>query len=184
MTKLLTLSTYTRDHLEQIRPTLLDVYAVVYTEEIASDPFFSMESFEKRLAGHTSWPGWTCVVGEVDGEPVGYAYGATVPPGGWWHSLRTDVDPALTHEDGARSFGLFEIMVRAPWRGRGIAQGIHDELVNSRPEERAVLLVDSTHPRVRARYEEWGYSKAAQMQPALDSPLYDAMIRDLRADPQ
>ncbi|MFF1416584.1 GNAT family N-acetyltransferase [Streptomyces sp. NPDC058280] len=179
MTDVLTLSTYSGDHLPQIRHTLLDVYAEVYAREIAADPFFSVERFDERLTGHASGAGWTCVLGEVAGEPVGYAYGATVRPGGWWGGLVTPADPDLIAEDGRRTLGLFEIMLRAPWRGQGIAHGIHDELMSQRSEERAALTVEQAHPKVRALYESWGYRKVGEIQPTDDSPLYDALLLDL-----
>lgn len=52
--------------------------------------------------------------------------------------------------------------------------------MSRRPEQRASLLVDSEHPKVRALYVSWGYRKAGQMQPFEDSPRYDAMVLDLR----
>ncbi|WP_239149397.1 GNAT family N-acetyltransferase [Streptomyces sp. SID12501] len=180
MTDVLTLSTYQQDHLPRIRQTLLDVYAEVYAKEIAADPFFSVERFDERLTGHASAPGWTCVLGEVNGDPVGYAYGATVRRGGWWNGVQTPMDPELIREDGSRTFGLFEIMVRVPWRGQGIARGIHDELMSRRPEERAALTVERSHFKVRVLYASWGYRKVGELKPAADSPLYDAMILDLR----
>ncbi|MGW6603341.1 N-acetyltransferase family protein [Streptomyces sp. NPDC055036] len=179
MTDVLTLSTYRRDHLPQIRQTLLDVYAEVYAREITNDPFFSVERFDSRLTGHASGAGWMCVLGEVAGEPVGYAYGATVQPGGWWGGLVTSVGADLTQEDGQRTIGLFEIMLRAPWRGQGIARGIHDELMGQRSEQRAALTVEQAHPKVRTLYENWGYHKVGEIKPTSDSPLYDALLLDL-----
>ncbi|MGW0819894.1 GNAT family N-acetyltransferase [Streptomyces sp. NPDC002845] len=85
-----------------------------------------------------------------------------------------------TREYGVEgTFGLCEIMVRTPWRGKGIARGIHDELMRLRTETRASLLVDSQRPKVRALYESWGYRKVGQMQPFEDSPRYDAMVLDI-----
>jgi hypothetical protein len=57
----------------------LDVYAEVYAKEITTDPFFSLERFAERLNGHSSRSGWACVVGEVEGDVVGYAYGFREP---------------------------------------------------------------------------------------------------------
>ncbi|WP_240799924.1 hypothetical protein [Streptomyces sp. A1277] len=42
------------------------------------------------------------------------------------------------------------------------------------------LLVDSTHPRVQALYEKWGYEKRDEARPSDDSPLYAVMVRTLR----
>jgi hypothetical protein len=149
-------------------------------EDITTRPFFSMERFEQRLEGHTAAPGWGCVIGEVAGEIVGYAYGFTLRTGRHWIGLQTEVDPDLVREDGRRTFILCEIMVCARWRGTQIAHGIHQELITHRPEERATLLVEQQHPRVRARYEQWGYRKIGELLPFPDAPRYDALLLQLR----
>ena len=179
MNPVLTVTHYERAHFASIRGALLDTYAEVYAEEITERPFFSMEQFEHRLEGHAAVPGWGCVIGDVDGETVGYAYGFRAQSG-LWKGLRTPVDPELIREDGYRTFALCEIMVRAPWRGQGIARCIHDELMAGRSEARAQLLVEHEHPRVRALYESWGYQHVGELLPFPDAPLYDAMVLDLR----
>jgi len=177
----LTLTHYRRDKLEEIRPTLIGIYAEVYAKEIINDPFLSAERFAERLQGHTAAPNWEAVAGEVDGQVAGYAYGYTLRAGkSWWTALRTPVDDSLTEETGHRTFGLAEIMVKEPWRKTGTAQAIHDELLAARPEERAALLVDPDHPRVRALYERWGYEWFGKVRPFPDAPFYDAMIKSLR----
>jgi GNAT superfamily N-acetyltransferase len=177
----LRLTHYQRGRLEDIRPVLIEVYAEVYAKEIAEDQFFSVESFEDRLRGHTSAPNWEAVAGAVDGQVVGYAYGYTLRAGkSWWVALRTPVDDdSLTEETGSRTFGLAEIMVKEPWRKTGIARSIHDELLVRRAEERAALLVERAHPRVRALYEGWGYRWFGEVLPFPDAPVYDAMIKPL-----
>jgi hypothetical protein len=70
-------------------------------------------------------------------------------------------------------------MMRRPWRGQGVARGIHDELMRQRHEQRTALTVDKEHPKVRALYQTWGYVKVAGIQSAPDSPLYDSMVLDL-----
>lgn len=173
----LTLSHYRREHLPLIRPTLVAVYAEVYDQN-ADDPFHSVERFEERLSGHASGASWACVVGEIDGKPVGFAYGRLDSVREWREVLHP-IDPSVRDYGEQGTFGLCEIMVRLPWRGKGIARGIHDELMEHRSEDRASLLVDSERPKVRSMYESWGYRKVGQMQPFKDSPLFDAMAVEL-----
>lgn len=71
----LTLRRYGRDDLDNVRPTLTDLYAEVYADRL-SDPFFSVERFQERLDGHVSRPGWEAVVGWDGDQAVGYAYGS------------------------------------------------------------------------------------------------------------
>lgn len=159
--ELLTTSYYTGGRLPEIRGTILGVYAEVYAEDIATDPFFSMERFEERLEGHVSADGWGCVIAEVDGEVAGFTYG-------------------FTARDNATKFNLCENMLREKWRKRGISRVMHDELMSHRQEERSELLVRRERPRLRAMYENWGYQHSGEELPFPDSPLYDVMTFTLR----
>lgn len=156
---LLTTSYYTRERLPEIRNIILDVYAEVYAKEITTNPFFSAERFEERLNGHSSAPGWACAIAQVGDDIAGFTYGRP--------------------ERGESTFGLCEIMLRAPWRGRGIARVMHDELMSQRQEERTSLLVRRERPRIRALYENWGYRQVGEKLPFPDAPLYDVMVLEL-----
>ncbi|MER5358520.1 transcriptional regulator [Streptomyces sp. NPDC002785] len=93
---------------------------------------------------------------EISGleKPVGYAYGAPLPPGArWWGGLLTRVPADTLTETGTRTYALSELMVRTPWRKTGSARRLHNELLAARPEQRATLLVLQDHPKVRALYE-------------------------------
>ncbi|GAA2473113.1 hypothetical protein GCM10010388_77120 [Streptomyces mauvecolor] len=170
---------YNRDQLDAIRPTLVSLYGEVYAKEMA-DPFFSIERFEDRLSGHASRPGWEAVVAYDRGEAAGYAYASPLPERtGWWTHMLTPLPEDQTRENGQRTLALFEIMVRSPWRGTGLAHRIHEELLHGRPEERVTLLVDPTHAKVKALYESWGYHNIGDQQPFPDSPVYATMLRTL-----
>ena len=39
--------------------------------------------------------------------------------------------------------------------------------------------MDTTHPKVQALYESWGYRKVGQRQPFPDSPVYAVMLAEL-----
>lgn len=175
----LTVTYYTTRDLPAIEETLISVYAEVYQVEAAADPFFSVERYTERLHSHASAPRWGCALGDVEGEPVGYAYGFGYTAASRWRDLLTEVPAEELVETDNRTFALCEIMVRAPWRRTGIARALHDELLARRSEERSSLLVDQEHPRVRALYESWGYRWMGVMQPFPDSPRYDAMLRPL-----
>ncbi|MGW3563057.1 N-acetyltransferase family protein [Streptomyces sp. NPDC000941] len=157
---LLTTVYYTRERLQDIRDTILDVYSEAYADDIETNPFFSMERFEERLEGHTSAPGWACVIAEVGEEVAGFTYG-------------------FADRDGV-TFKLCENMLRQKWRRRGISQVMHSELISHRQEQCAQLLVRRERPRLRTMYEKWGYRHAGERLPFPDSPLYDVMVLDLR----
>lgn len=172
----LTVSHYTREHAADVRRQLLDVYAEVYAKEAAEDPFFSLPRFSARLDAHCANSGWSCVIGSVGDTTVGYAYGRPDTAQDWEGVTDTSADVSSF---ATGTFGLCELMVRKAWRGTGIARALHDELVQDRPEARASLLVEETHPRVRATYRRWGYQVVGQLRPTADAPQYTAMVLDL-----
>ena len=170
-----------KDDLPKVRSVLLEVYAEVYADRIAEDPFFSVDRFDERLTNQASRIHWEAVIGYIGDEPVGYAYAAALQPGArWWMTCLDPLPEAYTEETGERTIALYEIMVRKPWRGTGISQRIHEELLAARPEERVTLLVDPRKTGVKALYERWGYEHIADQKPFPDSPLYATMVRQLR----
>ncbi len=80
-----------------------------------------------------------------------------------------------------RTFAINEIMVRPAWRRRGYARALHDALLYDRPEERAILLVLPDNTAAQAAYRSWGWYKLGELQPFEDSPVFDAMVWELRA---
>ncbi|MFF2612392.1 GNAT family N-acetyltransferase [Kitasatospora sp. NPDC058046] len=174
----LTVTYYTTEHLPEIEPVLLDLYARIYAEEKAGDEFFTMEAFTGRLHRQAAGPRWGCALGEVDGRPVGYAYGfARRADYQWGGLIETEPGADLTETD-TRTFAFCEIMVLPEVRGTGIARTLHEELMSHRPEERSHLLVEEEHPKVRALYERWGYEKMGIMQHP-GSPRYVSMFRQI-----
>lgn len=173
----LTVSYCGPERFPDIRNTLLGIYAEVYAEEMVKDPFFSVEQFADRLDRHAAGPRWGCALAEVDGRPVGYAYGFARTAAYQWNGLLTDVPAEILRETDHRTFAFCEVMVREPWQGRGVARTLHDELLARRNEERSHLLVERGHPRVRALYERWGYQWMGEMRPVPGAPLYDSMLK-------
>ena len=175
----LTVSYYTAADLPAIEDKLVAVYAEVYSAEAATDPFFTVDRDTERLRAHASAPRWGCAFVDVEGRPVGYAYGFARTAAYHWHGLVTDAPADQLAETDTRTFALCEVMVRDPWRGTGIARLLHDELLSHRIEERSHLLVEPDHPKVRALYERWGYQWMGVMRPYTDAPRYDSLLRPL-----
>ncbi|MEU4032318.1 GNAT family N-acetyltransferase [Streptomyces anulatus] len=172
---------YTGDQATALRPLLLDVYTEIYAAAALTDPFASPDRFAEGLDHWTARPGWSCVVGYDGDQPVGYAYGAPLPPGSrWWGGLLTEVPADVVAETGIRTFALSELMVRTPWRKTGVARRLHSALLSPRREERATLLVDQDHPKVHALYESWGWQTLGDLRPRLpDAPTFHAMLLPL-----
>ncbi len=169
-----------------LRSTVEDVYRRSYVDAIASgDPFDSPEEFMRRFDSYSSPrnTGFEYVLAVVDGSPAGQIWGWPLPPNAaWWGNLHLD-DPntdieEFTAEDGARTFGLSEIMVCAEYTGQGVARAMHDELLGGRPEGRATLLVEPDNPRAYERYIRWGWRRVGYLRPSWpDAPRFDVLIR-------
>ncbi|MGW5732902.1 MULTISPECIES: hypothetical protein [Streptomyces] len=112
---------------------------------------------------------------------MGYAYGAPLAADTrWWGGLLTHVPQEAITETGTRTYAVSESMVRAPWRKTGVSRRLHDTLLQDRHQERATLLVDHQHPKVRALYEKWGRKTLADLRPRQEhAPLYHAMLLNL-----
>ncbi|MFI6286718.1 GNAT family N-acetyltransferase [Streptomyces sp. NPDC051018] len=155
------------------RQMLIDVHADAYADQL-DDPFH--QRFAWFVDHWSGMGGFSCVVAYDGDEPVGFAYGAPLSPGReWWR--------ATGYEPGGGStatYAVSEVMVRPHRRKQGVSGRLHDALLKERTEDLAVLLVDVTHPRVRALYESWGYAKTGEQQPFADSPVYAVMVKDLR----
>jgi ribosomal protein S18 acetylase RimI-like enzyme len=178
----LVVTTHASAELDEHRKILLDVYEDVYRERL-DDPFFSTPKYWERLQGYASRQGFAFTMGRLGPEPVGYALGYTLPAGsGWWRGLKSDVDPSELNEDGHRTFALNEIMVLEQWRRRGFARRLHDQLLVSRAEKRATLLVLPDNTPAQAAYVSWGWRKLGNLKPFDDSPTYDAMVLPLPID--
>lgn len=162
---------HTHTDAQAVRSLLLDIHDEVYAND--PDPFHSRERFSYFVDLWSARDDWTCVSGWENDGPVGYAYGSTFKPGGWWKG--TDRPKGVR----GRIFALSELMVTPQWQGTGRAQQIHDALLQSMAADFATLLVDSTHTKVQALYERWGYEKRAEAKPSNDSPVYAVMVRAL-----
>ncbi|MFD4402443.1 GNAT family N-acetyltransferase [Nocardia sp. NPDC058499] len=160
-----------------------DVYARSYAEAIATgDPFESLEASMDRFDAYLRVPGFDLVVLYSNGEPIGQAWGWPLGENtAGWDGLQLDeVDPDFTREDGTRTFGLSEIMVVREHTGRGYARMLHDELLGTRREQRATLLVDPRNERAYERYRRWGWYKVGAQQPSWKgAPTFDVLIRPL-----
>jgi ribosomal protein S18 acetylase RimI-like enzyme len=152
----------------------------VASHQHLSDQFHSTERFAERTRSYLRAPGFGMVVAFVDGQPVAQAFGYALPPNArWWQGLTTPVEDGFTNETGNRTFALNELMVMPEWEGKGMAKAAHHELMRSRTEDRATLLVDPDNERAKSMYEHLGYVKIGTLRPFPDAPNFDAMILPL-----
>ncbi|RBO91350.1 GNAT family N-acetyltransferase [Nocardia puris] len=166
-----------------IRDVVQDVYRRSYVDAIASgDPFDSPVQFMQRFDNYTNAAGFDLVVAFIAGEPVGQSWGWPLrQTSRWWEGLALDTpDPTFVQEDGSRTFALSEVMVCASHTGRGLGRSLHDELLRTRPEQRATLLVDPDNQLAYAAYRRWGWHRVGTLRPSWENaPTFDVLIRDL-----
>lgn len=170
---------------QTIRDTVQAVYEASYVDAVASGhPFHSVEQFMVRFDTYTRRDGFDLLVASIDGEPVGQTWGWPLQEAdatrGWWSGLLNPPEPGFTDEDGTRTFALSEIMVHHKRTGQGIAHAMHNELLSTRLEKRATLLVEPDNTSAYRAYERWGWRKVNQLRPGWpDAPVWDVLILQL-----
>jgi GNAT superfamily N-acetyltransferase len=171
----------------EVRNVVEDIYTRSYTDAIANGgPFHSVSAFMTRFDSYVNYSGFDLVVAYHKDEPAGQTWGWPLRPGtGWWDGLLTETDPGFTGEDGHRTFALSEIMVREDLTGRGIAHALHDQLLGTRHESRATLLVEPDNTSAYRAYTRWGWHCVAQLRPAWpDAPIWDVLVLPLPLVPR
>lgn len=164
--------------LNVVRDVAVDLYREVFAHE-SDDPFFSLRRFIQRIERHAGMVGFEAVVAHACGEVAGFAYGITLPDTTrWWATVHPPLDDSsFTHEDGHRTYALFEVIVKPGYQGHGIGRRLHDELLAQRGEERVTVATRRGNTRARAAYTSWGYRHVGTRQPASSGPLLDVFVR-------
>ncbi|MCY0931885.1 GNAT family N-acetyltransferase [Streptomyces sp. H27-H1] len=164
-----------------------DEFRLVYAEAFAEPPYNETEddvaAAFHRFPAQTRRQAFRAALARAGGgEPVGVAYGCPLSADtGWWDELTVPVADDMRREDGSRTFGLMELAVRGPWRGQGIARGLHETLLDGIEAERVLLNVHPASKAASAAYRAWGYRKVGEARPwGTGADLHDVMLLDLR----
>ncbi|GAA0947971.1 GNAT family N-acetyltransferase [Nonomuraea longicatena] len=167
------------------RGLVADIHRDAYAERITTGEEFAADrAFMDRFDAYTARQGFDLVFGHLPGKggvsAVGQAWGwALDARSRWWSGLESEPEPGFTIESGTRTFALSEIMVRRAFTGRGFARALHDELLRTRTEERATLLVRPDNTRAYAAYTRWGWRQMGRLRPGWPAaPLMDVLILD------
>jgi GNAT superfamily N-acetyltransferase len=156
---------------DEVKKVLIDLHALAFGDEM-QNPFH--QRFAWFVDHWGSRPGFVCVIGYEGAVPIGFAYGAPATPGKEWWAEHWVPEGAETS-----TFSISELAVGPRWRKAGEGQRLLEQLLDGRPEAIAVLLVDSAHTKVVAKYKEWGYLSVGDQRPFPDSPLYEVMVKVL-----
>jgi hypothetical protein len=165
------------NHLGELRDLYTEVYAQPPYEWGDDHAILFTERFEVQRRQE----GFALIEARDGNDLAGLTFGVTLQPSTpWWNNLTTPLPPEITTERPGRTFALVELLVREPWRRQHVAQGMHDLLLEDRPEERATLTVLPAAAPAQAAYREWGWRKVAQKRnPLPGSPLFDVLVKQL-----
>jgi hypothetical protein len=160
---------------------LADLYAEVHREPPYEWGEEEAELFVLQFGGQRHQDGFSLVEARDEGHIIGIGFGVTLLPNTpWWQNLVEPVSKEVTHEFPNRTFAVLDLLVRAPWRRRHVAEEIHDRLLSNRIEERATLTVLPAAKPAQAAFQRWGWEKVAQKRNLLPgSPVYDVMVKRL-----
>jgi len=167
---------------DKLRATIQPLYTEVYAEPPYEEGPAEIQEFVDRWNYQARQPGFRLVLAHdnMSGALIGFCFGyplrATTR---WWKGMLDSVDPAVTVEDGHRSFAIIELAVRADRRREGIGRMLHDTLLDGCDRPRAVLLARPEATPALAAYASWGYRNHGRLQPGAQAPVYLALTHDL-----
>ncbi|WP_328721027.1 GNAT family N-acetyltransferase [Streptomyces sp. NBC_00247] len=157
------------------------IYAEAFTEPPYDETEDDVDAAFRRFPVLTRKPGFRAVLARAgSGVPIGMAYGHVLGPDAvWWDELTEPVPGDMRREDGHRTFGLLELAVRGPWRGRGVARRLHTALLDGLRVERVLLNVNPASGTASAVYRKWGYRKVGEARPGgAGAELHHVMLFD------
>jgi GNAT superfamily N-acetyltransferase len=134
-------------------------------------PLFARDTFVTRTTSQAARPGFACTWATVDGELVGFSFGFTFGPDGWWSGEPTLPPPEIL---AVAKFAVIELDVSEAHQGQGIGRRLLDELLDDRPEEYAILTAMPDAP-ARAMYARWGWAQIGTARHTPDAPVMDQL---------
>ncbi len=169
---------------------LEDAICALYRTVFSQPPFKWNEdepvAQRRRLEWLSTDPTFGIVRAQVNGELIGFAYGATLKPDTrWWSGATEPLPEELTAEWEGRTFAIFDLAVRQDYRKRGIGRNLLDVLLGSRQEERATLVVQPVATDTKAFYEHLSWRRVGTMKAPAGavSPFFDFYLLSLHAKP-
>ncbi|MET9290926.1 GNAT family N-acetyltransferase [Streptomyces sp. NPDC003077] len=166
----------------------LDAFLAAYEEIYAEPPYREgprdVADFIDRYRVQAQRPGMRLVLARdaADGNAIGFAFGYLLSADTqWWQNMQEPLPEHFTSEDGTRTFVIIELAVRAAWRRRGVATGLHTTLLDGLTVERVTLTMrpEPEAEPAQAAYAAWGYEKVGVSHPWEEAPYYDAMVLTL-----
>jgi ribosomal protein S18 acetylase RimI-like enzyme len=154
---------------------LKTVYAAVFSQPPYNEGPKMADDFISWVHDESNRAGFAMVVAYADEQPIGFAYGYTMPAGEWFRNTDQPAPPQAQKSD---KFAVMEWAVLPSRRGEGIGRILMDLLLDARPENWAVLTVDPASD-ARNIYERAGWRQVASTKPSRTWPAMNVMALDL-----
>lgn len=163
---------YVLQHLEE----LADLYEAVYAEPpYNAAPKFSRGRFLERTRDQVLGTGFALVAAHDNDALIGFAFGFTLPAGGWWGNATFPPETLKA----ASKFAVVELVVARPSRGLGLGRQLLDALLADRSEPYATLAAVLDAPAYEM-YMRWGWTKVGEFRK--EPPYSDALAFRISQD--
>ncbi|MEV4287327.1 GNAT family N-acetyltransferase [Nonomuraea bangladeshensis] len=154
----------------------VDIYLAIRAEPpYNSGPLYDRARFVERTSSQVELPGFELVAAELDGRPVGFAFGFAMAAGRWWGGEAT---PPPDEVLAAEKLAVVELNLLLEHRGQGVGKRLLATLLYGRAEPWATLLSRPDTP-AHGMYERWGWQVVGTVRPAPDAVVADAMVLQL-----
>ncbi len=126
----------------------------VWIRAFEGPPYFvepkELARVRRLFLRHVQTPGFRLVAALEKGAPVGFAYGFPRTPGEpWTEEVAASLSPELRETWLKGAFGFVEFAVEPRYQGIGVGSALHDRLLETATEPRAVLTVHARAPAAR-----------------------------------
>ena len=126
----------------------------VWLRAFSGPPYFvepaELRRVRRLFSRHLTTPGFRLIAALKGGEIVGFAYGFPRTPGeAWTEEVAASLPPRLRERWLRGAFGFVEFAVDPRYQGLGVGSTLHDRLLATAQEPRAVLTVHAHAPAAR-----------------------------------
>ncbi len=126
----------------------------VWLRAFSGPPYFvepgELRRVRRLFARHLAAPGFRLIAARAGDAIVGFAYGFPRTPGeAWTEEVAASLSPELRRRWLEGAFGFVEFAVDPRYQGLGVGSTLHDRLLATAREPRAVLTVHAHAPAAR-----------------------------------
>jgi ribosomal protein S18 acetylase RimI-like enzyme len=137
---------------------VVELYRGAWTETDFKPARGDLDSFGERFLRHSENPDFRMSIARGDQEAMGFAYGYTSVPGGWWRQTVTaDLDEDAIRHWFEDCFEFAELAVSPDHQRSGVGAALHDELLDELPHQTAVLSTQQDNEVARSFYDRRGW---------------------------